>query len=72
MKYEPSKDQLTQILNGLDHCFIESSKREFLRTWIRDYAQHKCKRQRQIDAEIAEDFGYRGKEAAVAILAQED
>lgn len=35
---EPSNDQLTQLLNGLDHCNVAGSKRELLRTWIRDYA----------------------------------
>lgn len=34
---EPSKEQLTQLLNGLDCCHVEKSKDEFLRTWIRDY-----------------------------------
>ncbi len=37
MKTEPTQDQLTQILNGLDHCHVGESKREFLRVWIRDY-----------------------------------
>lgn len=36
----PNKEQLTQILNGLDRCPSGESKREFLRIWIRDFAQH--------------------------------
>ena len=38
---EPSREQLTQLINGLDRCFVEGSKREFLRVWIRDWTLHK-------------------------------
>lgn len=38
---QPSKEQLTQILNELDKCFAAESKREFLRVWIRDWTAHK-------------------------------
>lgn len=38
---EPSKEQLTQILNGIGKCFVEDSAREFLRVWIRDWTVHK-------------------------------
>lgn len=38
----PSNEQLAQILDGLDRCWgSESAKREFLRTWIRDWTVHK-------------------------------
>ncbi len=37
----PSFAQLTQILGNLDRCHSRDSKAEFLRTWIRDWTQHK-------------------------------
>ena len=37
----PSKDQLTQIINGLDHCFSDESRRKFLSAWICDWTAHK-------------------------------
>lgn len=39
---EPTKGQLTQLLNGLDHCFTGESKRAFLKIWIRDFTEHKA------------------------------
>lgn len=38
---EPTFAQLKQILDGLDRCHARDSKAEFLRVWIRDWAQHK-------------------------------
>ncbi len=38
---EPTFAQLKQILDGLDRCHARDSKAEFLRTWIRDWTQHK-------------------------------
>lgn len=37
----PSFAQLKQILDNLDRCHTRDSKAEFLRTWIRDWTQHK-------------------------------
>lgn len=38
---EPSRPQLKQILDGLARCHIDESRAAFLRTWIRDWTQHK-------------------------------
>ena len=37
----PNFTQLTQILDGLNHCHSRDSRVEFLRSWIRDWTQHK-------------------------------
>ena len=39
--WEPTFAQLKQVLDGLDRCHMRDSKAEFLRTWIRDWTQHK-------------------------------
>lgn len=38
---EPSDTQLQQILDGLNRCHVSASRAEFLRTWIRNWTQHK-------------------------------
>jgi len=38
---EPSKEQLTQLINGVGKCFTKDSVREFLRVWVRDWTAHK-------------------------------
>ena len=38
---EPSKEQITQLLNGIRKCLIEGAASEFLRVWIRDWTVHK-------------------------------
>ena len=40
----PSFAQLKQILDSLDRCHHRDSKAEFLRTWIRDWAENKVSR----------------------------
>lgn len=37
----PNFTQLMQILDGLNRCHSRDSKVEFLRSWIRDWTQHK-------------------------------
>jgi hypothetical protein len=37
----PNFAQLKQILDNLDRCHHMDSKQEFLRTWIRDWTEHK-------------------------------
>ena len=41
VQINPSKAQLTQIINGLDHFFSDESRREFLSVWICDWTAHK-------------------------------
>lgn len=38
---EPSNAQLQQIIDGLTRCHANASKTDFLRSWIRDWTQHK-------------------------------
>lgn len=54
---QPSKAQLTQILNELDKYFVGESKREFLRVWIRDWTAHKLALagQKEPSADVARD-----------------
>lgn len=37
----PNFEQLKQILDNLNRCHHRESKQEFLRTWIRDWTEHK-------------------------------
>jgi hypothetical protein len=41
IQIEPNDDQLRQIMQGLSHCFVAESKRQFLRQWIKDWTRHK-------------------------------
>jgi len=41
---EPIDEQLAQILDGLQHCFVKQSKYVYLRNWIRDWTRHKLAR----------------------------
>lgn len=38
-------DQADQIIGGLQTCHHQSSKREFLKVWLRDWAAHNIKEQ---------------------------
>lgn len=53
---EPTFAQLKQILNGLDRCHARDSKAEFLRVWIRDWAQHKIEQATRPAPGVPEGF----------------
>jgi len=38
---EPNFGQLQELLNKLDRCLTRDGEMEFLRTWIRDWTEHK-------------------------------
>jgi len=42
-RFEPSLEQLNQILDSLEDCHTLESAREYLRVWIRDWTVHKIK-----------------------------
>lgn len=41
VQIEPTDAQLHGILQGLSHCFVPESKRQYLRQWIKDWTRHK-------------------------------
>ncbi len=49
---ELSSTQLSQIFDGLDHCFSKQSKRDYLSRWISDWTAHKIIRAAQWSADI--------------------
>ena len=41
---QPSSTQLNGIIDGLGHCYVNDSKREYLKTWIEEWTIDKIKR----------------------------
>ena len=64
----PTFAQLKQILDGLDRCHARDSKAEFLRVWIRDWAQHKIEQATHPAPGVPEGFALVPVEPTQAML----